>query len=74
MRKHIKEGERGMKIGFGRSNVAKLRLAPSLPAKRGQKFVLYMMFDIILSQPLDVKHSETTYLARCQPDNGRLWR
>ena len=30
MRKHIKEGERGMKIGFGRSNVAKLRLAPDV--------------------------------------------
>ena len=49
-------------------------LLMSLPARRGQTFVLYMMFDIILSQPQEVRHSETTYLARCQADNGRLWR
>ena len=30
MRKRIKEGERGKKIGLGRSNVAKLRLAPDV--------------------------------------------
>ena len=78
-RKHIKEGERGKKIGFGRSNVAKLPLAPDVVSgEEGQYIcvVLYdvLMFDIILSQPQDVKHSETTYLARCQADNGRLWR